>query len=147
MADRLRQAVQAAGGNRPVAERSGVPLGTVNNYVAARTGMKFTTLAKLAAACNISLEWLVSGDRSAPGHQHADDVAPEAVALAEFSEPPASLTLPASASGIDTAMLTKAIEIVAAIDGEARLQDDPQVLARRIAATYAVLTKPATPRE
>jgi transcriptional regulator with XRE-family HTH domain len=142
VADRLRQAVRAAAGNRAVSERSGVPLGTVNNYVGGRTGMKMTTLAKLAAACDVSLEWLVSGEKSVQVHEHPADFAPRAVTPG-FSEPPASLALPGSANEIDTAMLAKAVEIVAAIDGGARLQDDPGVVARRIATTYAVLTKPS----
>lgn len=142
VAGRLRRAVRAAAGNRAVSERSGVPLGTVNNYVGARTGMKMSTLTRLAAACGVSLEWLVSGDNSAPAHQHLADFASSAVA-AGFSELPASLALPGSACEIDAALLTKAIEIVAAIDGGAGLQDDPGVVARRIAAAYAVLTKPS----
>ena len=142
VADRLHQAVLAAGGNRVVAERSGVPLGTLNNYVGARTGMKLGALAKLAAACDVSLEWVVSGDRPGPAHRDAGDIRPFAAARAQFSEPSASLAPPVLATGIDTAMLSKAIEIVAAMDGGAGLQGEPQILARRIAAAYAVLIKP-----
>jgi transcriptional regulator with XRE-family HTH domain len=145
VAARLRQAVHAAGGNRAVAERSGVPLGSVNNYVGARTGMKMSTLTRLAAACRVSLEWLASGDKSALTHELPTET-PLATAVAEFSEPPGSLVPPNLATGIDTAMLTKAIEIVAAIDGGAALRDQPSLVARRIAATYAVLTKPSAQR-
>src|ERR1700733_5194973 len=61
VAARLHEAVRAAGGNLMVARRSGVPLATVNNYVRGRNGMKIEPLAALAVACNVSLEWLVSG--------------------------------------------------------------------------------------
>jgi transcriptional regulator with XRE-family HTH domain len=142
VAGRLRQAVRAAAGNRVVSERSGLPLGTINNYVSARTGMKITTLAKLAAACDVSLEWLITGDTSAPVYEYSADFEPPAMAEG-FGEPLAGLALPGSANEIDTAMLAKAVEIVAAIDGGAGLQDDPGVVARRIAATYAILTKPS----
>src|ERR1700733_14674772 len=64
VAARLHEAVRAAGGNQVVARRSGVPLATVNNYVRGRNGMKIEPLAALAAACNVSLEWLVAGDEA-----------------------------------------------------------------------------------
>ena len=59
-ADRLRQAVRAAGGNRAVSGRSGVPIGTLGYYIAGRD-MKADAMIKLAAACNVSLEWLATG--------------------------------------------------------------------------------------
>src|ERR1700733_5642332 len=64
VAARLHEAVRAAGGNQAVARRSGVPLATVNNYVRGRNGMKIEPLSALAAACNVSLEWLVAGDEA-----------------------------------------------------------------------------------
>jgi hypothetical protein len=59
-ADRLRRAVRAAGGNRAVAARSGVPIGTLGYYIAGRD-MKASAMISLAAACNVSLEWLATG--------------------------------------------------------------------------------------
>lgn len=141
VAARLRQAVQAAGGNRVVAVRAGVPLGTLNNYVGARTGMKMGALARLAAACNVSLEWLVGGEPQGLGSdEHAESRSPSAPPSG-FSEPQAGLAPAPPGPGVDVALLAKAIEIVAAIDGVA-WQDDVQLVAHRIASTYAVLAKP-----
>jgi transcriptional regulator with XRE-family HTH domain len=86
-AQRLRQAVRAAGGNKAVAFRSGVPLATINNYVRGRNGMKIEPLAALAAACQVSLEWLVSGM-----------AAPATAATATAADPAASTAYPAAST-------------------------------------------------
>ena len=44
-----------------MATRSGVPLGTVNNYLAGGEWKVSTALA-LARACGVSLEWLATGE-------------------------------------------------------------------------------------
>lgn len=59
-ANRLREAVKAAGGNLVVAQRAGVPLNTLGNYLRGRD-MKATALISLAEACNVSLDWLATG--------------------------------------------------------------------------------------
>jgi transcriptional regulator with XRE-family HTH domain len=151
VARRLHQAVRAAGGNQAVARRSGVPLATVNNYVRGRSGMKIEPLWALATACNVSLEWLVSGGTA------------DTVGLPDGSGSPAGPDFPtaldvrapglgeapsgASPAGIDVRILAKAIEIVAAIAGPADLHDDPKSLAQRIATTYAVLIEPDASRK
>lgn len=145
IAGRLHQAVRAAGGNQAVARRAGVPLATVNNYVRGRNGMKVEPLLALAAACNVSLEWLVSGnDGSATGPDFPTAVAapPPGLGEAPAGSSPAGMT-----GGIDVRILAKAIEVVAAIAGAAEFQDDPKGLARRIATTYAVLIQPEMPRD
>lgn len=135
---RLRQAVRNAGGNQALAERSGVPLATVNNYVRGRHGMKMDTLAALAAACGVTLEWLVSGDGApTPGFAPVTPAAPPGLADA----PPAPA--PVARDAIDVPALAKAIEIVRAVTGGSALADAPEVLARRIASAYAVLTQPS----
>jgi transcriptional regulator with XRE-family HTH domain len=143
-ADRLRQAVRAAGGNKVVADRAGVPLGTVNNYVRGRNGMKIEALSALAAACNVSLEWLISGGDGPPAplpdgpdYPMAEAAAPHGLGEA----PPAVATI----GGIDVRVLAKAIEIVAVIAGAADFQDDSKGMARRIATTYAMLIEPPAP--
>jgi transcriptional regulator with XRE-family HTH domain len=148
VARRLHDAVRAAGGNQAVALRSGVPLATVNNYVRGRNGMKIEPLVAIAAACNIALDWIVSGDEApAPGSP-----APGAFPIADATPPPGlgeaqTDVSPGRASdGVDVRILAKAIEIVAAIAGP-DLRDDPRALARRIATTYAVLTEPEASRD
>jgi hypothetical protein len=70
-ANRLRQAVRAAGGNKVVATRSGVAPGTLNSYLAGGE-MKLTPAVALAAACNVSLDWLATGrEPMRPGEQFA----------------------------------------------------------------------------
>ncbi|MBM9400340.1 helix-turn-helix transcriptional regulator [Gluconacetobacter azotocaptans] len=60
IAQRLKRAIENANGNKAVSERSGVPLSTLNGYIAGRD-MKASVAARLAAACNVSVSWLLSG--------------------------------------------------------------------------------------
>ena len=59
-ASRLKFAIENAGGNKAVSERASVPLSTLNGYIAGRD-MKGSAAARLAVACNVSLEWLYFG--------------------------------------------------------------------------------------
>jgi transcriptional regulator with XRE-family HTH domain len=149
VAGRLREAVRAAGGNLAVARRSGVPLATVNNYVRGRNGMKIEPLLALAAACNVPLQWLVSGGEApVPGPPAEPDFPIAAVAPpAGLGEAPADTSPAGVNGGIDVRVLAKAIEIVTAIAGVSDLLDDPKGLARRIATTYAVLIAPEASRD
>lgn len=63
-AARLRQAVKAAGGNKAVARRAGMPVGTLNNYLTGRD-MKAAALVALADVCHVTVDWLATG-RAAP---------------------------------------------------------------------------------
>lgn len=58
--ERLRRAIKAAGTVQFIADRSGVPKGTINAYL--RGGeMKLSNAVALAAATGVSLEWLATG--------------------------------------------------------------------------------------
>jgi alpha-D-ribose 1-methylphosphonate 5-triphosphate synthase subunit PhnG len=59
-AERLRKAVKAAGGNRAAATKAGMPLTTLNGYIAGRD-MKAAAMIALADACEVSLDWLAKG--------------------------------------------------------------------------------------
>jgi transcriptional regulator with XRE-family HTH domain len=59
-AARLREAVKKAGTVKEIAARSGVPFGTIQNYLGGRE-MKLGNAASLATAIGVSLEWLVWG--------------------------------------------------------------------------------------
>jgi phage repressor protein C with HTH and peptisase S24 domain len=59
-AERLKQAIKSAGTARLVSEKSGVPLGTLNAYLAGRE-MKFSNVTALAQATGVRLEWLATG--------------------------------------------------------------------------------------
>ncbi|GAN60125.1 transcriptional regulator [Acetobacter cibinongensis] len=60
ISNRLKQAVENADGNKAVSERAGVPLSTLNGYLAGRD-MKASAAARLAIACNVSPSWLLLG--------------------------------------------------------------------------------------
>ena len=60
ISNRLKHAVENANGNKAVSERAGVPLSTLNGYLAGRD-MKASVAARLAIACNVSPSWLLLG--------------------------------------------------------------------------------------
>ena len=63
-ANRLREAVQRAGGNNLVSAKAGVPVSTLGVYL--RGGeWKVSAAIALAKACEVSLEWLVTGQQPA----------------------------------------------------------------------------------
>ncbi len=59
-ADRLRLAVTNANGPAAVANRAKMPLPTLTNYLGGRD-MKASAMVKLAAACNVTVQWLANG--------------------------------------------------------------------------------------
>lgn len=59
--ERLRAAVVAAGGATRVARLSGIPLTTLNNYLAGRSEPKRPVLTALAEALRRDLAWLATG--------------------------------------------------------------------------------------
>jgi len=126
--------VAAAGGNQAVALRSGVPLGTVNNYLRGRNGMKVDPLAALAEACGVTCQWLITGD--------AGEARPLGERTPGLGEPPADPPPVPAARGIDPGLLAKAIEITLAVAGPDAPPDNPKELARRIVSAYAILTEP-----
>ena len=64
--ERLRTAVQRAGGTKNMAIRSGVALSTLGSYLAGGE-MKLATAMQLCAACDVSLAWLVGEVQAYPG--------------------------------------------------------------------------------
>jgi transcriptional regulator with XRE-family HTH domain len=60
---RLREAVGKARGPKAVAEKAGMAATTLNNYLAGRD-MKVSALVALATACEVSVQWLATGDES-----------------------------------------------------------------------------------
>ncbi len=78
-ANRLREAVRAAGGNLVVSQRSGVPLSNLTRYLAGHD-MKLPVAVTLAEACNVSLDWLATGrGPMRPGDAPAAPAQPDAV--------------------------------------------------------------------
>jgi phage repressor protein C with HTH and peptisase S24 domain len=66
---RLQQAVRDAGGTRAVALLSGVPERSLTRYLAGASEPSALTLAKVARAINVGLDWLVTGS----GPARSDD--------------------------------------------------------------------------
>lgn len=84
-AERLRTAVRIAGGNQRVASRAGVPLGTLNRYLAGQD-MKASVMIALARACSVSLDWLAEGlgsvdDPQFPASQRQENDATETASI------------------------------------------------------------------
>jgi hypothetical protein len=68
LAPRLREAIEGTGGRQAVSQRSGVPVGTIANYL--RGGeMKLSNTIALARATGVRLEWLVLG--TGPMHENS----------------------------------------------------------------------------
>ena len=65
IAKRIKQAVQKAGGNKEISKKSGIPLGTLNYYIAGNSDFKLTKLQDIANACDVNLSWLI-GDNQTP---------------------------------------------------------------------------------
>ena len=126
---RLREAVRKAGGNEFVSQASGVPLRTLSNYLAGGE-MKLSKLLDLAAACRVSVAWLVTGEPD------SDAPKPAPAPKTALNEDVAPAPRPGA---IDVRWLAKAIEIVEALGGEKLPLVDR---ARRIAHSYELLTAP-----
>lgn len=60
---RLKEAIDRIGGAAEVSRRSGVPMSTLSNYLTG-TEARFTRMAALAAACNVSLDWIATGKQA-----------------------------------------------------------------------------------
>ena len=68
-AERLKEALRDAGGAAAVARKIGMPMPTLNNYIAGRD-MKASAVVALADGCGVSVEWLATGRGDiAPGRQ------------------------------------------------------------------------------
>jgi transcriptional regulator with XRE-family HTH domain len=66
MTERLRLAVVRAGGQKRVSAKAGISLSTVNNYLRQVTAPTANNAAKLAAACDVTLDWLIYGTEVVP---------------------------------------------------------------------------------
>ena len=79
---RLREAVRSSGGNKAVATRAGMPVSTLNRYIAGRD-MKASAMVALARATGVRLEWLATG--KGPMHEGgaAEDLPPATLRATE----------------------------------------------------------------
>lgn len=65
--DRLKNAVEKAGGNAQVAGACGIAVSTLSSYMNGAE-WKLSVARKIAAACNVSLPWLLFGNDLAERH-------------------------------------------------------------------------------
>ena len=59
--NRLKLVIKNAGGNKTIAEKSGVNLRTLNTYINGNAEPSVSKLKSIAQTCNVSLDWLVFG--------------------------------------------------------------------------------------
>lgn len=62
---RLREAVEGIGGAASAAKASGIPASSLSGYLSGDVEPRFTKMARLAAACETSLDWLAFGPSAA----------------------------------------------------------------------------------
>lgn len=84
---RLKQAVEAAGGNALVAGKAEIGTTTLSTYMNGQE-WKFSIIEKIAHACGVDLRWLFFGDGSAPQPKSAP--ASEEVNIRFYDEAEAS---------------------------------------------------------
>lgn len=58
---RLKTAVVNAGGNNVVSAKSGIKYGSISLYITGKSAPTIEKVSQLAAACNVSLDWLAYG--------------------------------------------------------------------------------------
>ena len=63
---RVRSAIASAGGTKAVNQVSGIPVGTLNKYVAGTSMPSFTNAAKIARAAKVTMDWLVGAADTKP---------------------------------------------------------------------------------
>ena len=116
IARRLREALKLSGMSAvSVADRSGVPLKTLQNYLGAKSEMKVSVLVRLADALGVSLDWLATG--RPPVHPVSR--------LAAFADAiPGDLQIPIGGRGPDLVAHVGDKVLVAEVKSAAQLGDD-----------------------
>lgn len=97
---RLKEAVRLAGGNKVVAEKSGVPLSTLNSALAGRSEPRASAMAALARSVGRSLDWLFFGTQGTAG---AGEQLPTRTAQKET---------PSVSGGLELSLLEDCIELI-----------------------------------
>jgi phage repressor protein C with HTH and peptisase S24 domain len=82
---RLREAVEKSGKQKDVAARAGIPASTLSEYLKGRE-VKLSVAARIAEACNVSLEWLASGKNPSSDQKNEVHEASDATLIHCFDE-------------------------------------------------------------
>jgi len=64
--NRIKECAQKVGGNKLLAEKSGVKLRTLGDYIAGNTEPKVSAAVDIAIAAGVSLDWLLTGKVLSP---------------------------------------------------------------------------------
>jgi hypothetical protein len=126
---RIREAIDALGGPTAVAKASGIHLGSLNHYIQGREP-RALTIAKIAKACRVRLDWLASGTgemKEGTKYSNAEDQSP-------LKPPPAN--------DIDLAALEKAMMVVDMVVTTAGRDYNVRQRAAMLRNAYRELTAP-----
>ena len=73
LAKRIRQCAELVGSGDELARRTGIPRRTLETYLSGEAEPKASRLHAIAAVAKVSLDWLISGQNSAPGAPDSSD--------------------------------------------------------------------------
>ena len=132
---RLKLAIRQAGGNKHIAEVTNIPVSTLNGYL---TGgeWKVSNLVALARACNVSVEWLATGQEPA--------AAAAAPAASNIQKPAENLEL------YDVVDMPRMADALRVVWGILALSGDRWTWlhrAKSVISTYDKLGQPSSPDE
>ncbi len=137
--ERLRIAIKRAGGNKVVAQKSGVPIATLGGYIAGRD-MKQSSLIALARACGVNVGWLAAGEGPMLGEPVTAPVLTEQKPEMGPNNPGAAQPLQRGAfATIDVDILARSMQSAQAKFSEAGKTPNPRELAQVTLLLYDVL--------
>jgi transcriptional regulator with XRE-family HTH domain len=147
-AERLRDAVRAAGGNKGVAERSGVPLSTLNSYLRGRD-MPTSALIDLAEATHVRLEWLATGGGPRMrGEQPSAPPLPTPEQVTAAADNAVKTLLPENPTEEERAyLLLVSVEVKKFLDAKCPGHSPEQALILIANHFYVMRRSPGTPKE
>lgn len=75
VADRMASAIERAGGRAAVAERTGIPLSSIDRYCRNQSEPPASRLGEIARACGVSTDLLIFGESPSPNMMMAQHIA------------------------------------------------------------------------
>ena len=151
LAQRLKFAIQTGGGNKIVAERSGVKLASLNNYIRLVNAVPADAVTAIAKACGVSVQWVLTGE----GSMHPTEMEYQELAslmAPQRPEPHEFSAIGGSSCGtlestLDLARLGAAIRIAQRRHIAPDTAEQWLAMAREVAALYDILTDQAAGKD
>lgn len=145
---RIREAADTIGGLSELARRTGIPLRTLNDYLA-KNDLPLGRAAWICAETRASLDWLATGEGAGPpsaaerlraevGRHSVDDAPPGLLADRSLLDEP-QFKGPGDFGTINAKLLAAAIQVTDELVEDRKLQPSRAKKAAFIAAFYAVL--------